>query len=146
MATITNRQSKRSEKAKRPPRPVAVHAKSDSGDHIVGIGNIRVVIIPDGHAWFAQGLEIDYAVQGSSIEDAKKRFADGLCATVEEHLRVFGDIKRILKVAPPEVWQLLTQDGAVRNRYTQVTVHDFSKEASALPYSGIEYLVHNKAA
>ena len=32
---------------------------SDGSHHIVGIGDLRVVIVPDGDFWLAQGLEID---------------------------------------------------------------------------------------
>src|SRR5579863_5371997 len=56
----------------------AIHAKhSDGNRHIVGIGNLRVIIVPDGKLWFAQGLEIDYAVQGNSVEDAKRQLEAG---------------------------------------------------------------------
>src|ERR1039458_1707330 len=72
----------------------AFHGVSHDGiHHVVGIGNLRVVIVPDGDFWFAQGLEIDYAVQGASEKDAKKKFEDGLEHTIEEHLKIHGTIE-----------------------------------------------------
>src|SRR5665213_1188256 len=100
-----------------PSETLAVHlAHPDGEHHIVGIGNIRVILIPDGNRWFAQGLEIDYAAQGNSVSEAKKQFEDGLTATIEEHLRVYGNIDKVLRVAPNEAWQILYDNGAVRNR------------------------------
>lgn len=82
----------------------ALHAATASGLNLIAIGNLRVMIKNDGHHWVAQGLEIDYAVDGASLSDVKGTFEHGLTLTIGEHLRIFGDIKRLLRLAPVEVW------------------------------------------
>lgn len=136
----------KSQTATKKPRPtMAIHSKPADGIHVVGIGDLRVVIVPDGDSWFAQGLEIDYAAQGSSVEDVKKRFEDGLVATIQEHLRIYGDIERILKVSPTEVWSdILLSAGASPKRLTVVSVYrvekkSLPKEMSRFPFDGINY-------
>lgn len=85
---------------------VAIHLQHDDGEHhAVGIGNLRVIIHNDDGSYFAQGLEIDYAAQGDSVEEVKKNFEDGLHATLRQHLKMFGKIDGILRVAPQDVWQ-----------------------------------------
>lgn len=122
----------------------AFHDVSPDGTHhIVGIGNLRVVLVPDGDFWFAQGLEIDYAVQGSSEKDAKKKFEYGLEATIEEHIKIHGSIERLLRVAPPEVWKEFLGDPSGKKRfYSQVTSHDLQGK---LPFDGIQYLIPEAA-
>lgn len=41
-------------------------------EQAVGIKNLHVLVVPDGSGWFAQAFEIDYGVQGSTPEEAKK--------------------------------------------------------------------------
>lgn len=125
---------------------MALHASDKDGvHHLVGFGNIRVIIIPDGAAYFAQGLEIDYAAQGSTVEEVKKNFEVGLEATIQQHLKIYGNIKGILQPAPPDVWQeLVPEKTAVHNRYWHMSEHTI--EDSALPYDGINYLVAAAAA
>jgi hypothetical protein len=85
--------------------PQAFHeGVSKDGTAVISIGPLRVVVIPDGKFWFAQGLEIDYAAQGNDLEDAKKNFQDGLISSVNENLKRFGTIKKLMRPAPPEVW------------------------------------------
>lgn len=103
---------------------------------MVGIGNLRVKITHDDGAWFAQGLEIDYAAQGSSLEDVKRRFEKGLLATIGEHLRIYGTIRKLLQPAAPEIWQELAD--ASEARYSHVSIHLHA--ASALPFRGITYI------
>jgi hypothetical protein len=116
---------------------------SDGSHHIVGIGDLRVVLVPDGDVWFAQGLEIDYAVQGASEEEVKKNFEYGLEATVEAHLKIHGTIEGLLKVAPPAVWkELLGDPTGKRKVYSQITSHVLQEK---LPFDGINYLVAEAA-
>jgi hypothetical protein len=127
------------------PKAIAIHAEHEDGvHHVVGLGNIRVLLLPDGDGWFAQGLEIDYGAQGDTIEDAKTQFEHGLEATVEEHLRVNGNIDMLLKVAPDDIWNLATKHGVHLKRYTQVTNHHVIRENTN--YQGIAYLVAGAAA
>ena len=120
---------------------VAVHATDETGvHHLVGFGNIRVIIVPDGSAFFAQGLEIDYAAQGSTIKEAKKNFEVGLEATIQQHLKIYGNIKGLLQPAPAAIWQeLVPEKTALHNKYWHISEHTI--DHSALPYEGINYLV-----
>jgi hypothetical protein len=111
-------------------------AHDGSETHVVGIGNLRVKITHEDGAWFAQGLEIDYAAQGSSREDVKRRFEKGLLATIGEHLRIYGTIKKLLQPAAPEMWQELAD--ASEARYSQVSIH--FQAPNALPFKGITYI------
>jgi hypothetical protein len=131
-------------KKKKPENAVAFHGQSSDGSHhVVGIGNLRVVIVPDGDFWFAQGLEIDYAVQGSSEAEVKKNFEYGLQATVNAHLTIHGTIEGLLKVAPPDVWkEFLGDPSGKRKLYSQVTSHVLQ---GVLPFDGIHYLVAEAA-
>jgi len=70
------------------------------------VRDLHVLILPDGDRWYAQGLQIDYAAQGTSVDDVKKRFERGLIKTLEEHLRQRGNLDALTgRVAPPEIWR-----------------------------------------
>jgi hypothetical protein len=130
-------------KIKKPKAAIAFQAKIKDGPSFVGIGNLRVVIMQDDDSWFAQGLEIDYVAQGKTIEDVKKHFENGLEATVDEHLRIFGSIENLLKVAPQEIWNEMFLGGTTnkRYRYSQLTIHSFEESLKkSLPFDGIQYL------
>lgn len=114
-----------------------------AGDlHAVLISDLRVVVTQDEGLWFAQGLELDYAASGTSEEDVKTRFAQGLGATINETIKVYGSIEQIVKVAPQEAWDLWLQ-GDRRYVLGHLTLHDLQAEAPAaagLPFSGIAFL------
>lgn len=115
-------------KKTKPTHAMALHA-SIGDKHVVGIGNLRVVIVPDEEFWFAQGLEIDYAVQGNSEDDVKKKFEDGLEATIGQHLKIYGNIEKLLQTAPPSVWKEFVGDtGGKRKFYSQLTAHDLGDD------------------
>jgi hypothetical protein len=132
MATTTKKKKKNA---------IAFLASSENGDeHIVGVGNLRVVIVPDGGAFFAQGLEIDYAAQGASVEAVKKNFEKGFEATIQQHLQIYGNLKNFLVPAPVSIWQeMLPEKVALHKWYSQVSVHKI--DVASLPYEGIRYLV-----
>lgn len=127
---------KKSGKSKASPKQ-AVHDRNpcNDGAHLVGIGNLRVMLFNDDGSWFAQGLEVDYFAQGSSLDEAKKHFENGLCATLGEHLRVYGSIERMLRVAPQEAWDEFYKPK--HSTYTHVSMH---LPQLALIFSGISYL------
>ncbi len=115
----------------------AIHG-TDGSTHIVGIGNLKVIICQDGGCWFAQGLEIDYAANGHSLEEAKENFQTGLKGTIDLHIKAYGTIGHFLKIAPPEVWKDLHSTPGRQYRYTQVTLHeDLFK---TLGYQGINFI------
>lgn len=127
----------------------AMHIENkDSGQETVAVWNLSVLIVPDGEFWFAQGLEINYGAQGNTIEDAQMNFQTGLLATICQHLRVHGNIKKLLKFASDEILQEAAQNKALIKRFTQVSFHDIADLSSqqVLPFDGIDYRVLQQAA
>lgn len=125
----------------------AVHVITEHGEHIVGIGDLRVVLTQEGNYWYAQGLEIDYVAQGTSIEGAKENFENGLASTLHENLRIHGTIEPLLVPAPIEVWKERFNPGSSAKRYTHISVHQIrnleqleSVLPNRLPFQGIQYL------
>ena len=121
----------------------AVHLQPSSDIHATHINALRVLLVRDDGGWFAQGLELDYAASGHSVEDVKHRFVQGLGATIKEHLKTHGAIERLLKVSPQDVWDLWLN--ADRNfSISTMSWHDMSEavEAAAglLPFQSVAYL------
>jgi hypothetical protein len=56
---------------------------TDAGLIVTEAGVLRAMVLPDGPYWFVHGLEIDYAEQGSSLEEALDYFERGLRETIE---------------------------------------------------------------
>jgi len=146
MPKVTKTKKKRSS-------PVAFHAKNKSGMDVVGLGNLRVVIVKDNDIWFAQGLDIDYAVQGSSLQNVKKNFEEGLRATIHENLKVYGNIERILKVAPQEVWkEMVFNPNRKLAKYSSVSTYKISAslkcddDTFGLPFDSIRFVESRPAA
>jgi len=122
-------------KGKGSPHAVAVHVAKES-THLVGLGNIRVIVFKEDGAWIAQGLEIDYAASGSSKVDAQKNFEIGLEGTVDLHIKIHQGIENLLKVAPADIWKGFA-GSAAEYQFTQITFHDGL--FAALPFKGIDY-------
>jgi len=125
----------------------AIHFK-DGETHLVGIGNLKVVLVEDEGSWFAQGLEIDYAAESNTVDGVKAAFESGFCCTIYEHLRVYGKIDKFLKPAPPEVWkEMLFDECADLNKFTQISVHTIKADVvTYLPFTGIQYIQLEKVA
>jgi hypothetical protein len=119
----------------------AAHVRSKDGvHHLVVLKDIRVVIVPDDESYFAQGLDIDYAAQGETVEQVKANFETGLSATIDKHIQMFGTPRGMFRVAPPEICQhLLLNSSAVFKFYRKVSAHEVHKAMSA--YGQINYLV-----
>ena len=101
----------------------AAHIKLSDGAQAVGIGNLTVLIVRDGNFWVAQGIEIDYAAHGSTVEEAKTNFEEGLTLTIEQNLRVYQTIEKILCPAPSSVQlEALRLKDSVES-YGQVSFH-----------------------
>jgi len=66
----------------------------------------------------AQGLEIDYAIDGASIPEVKQLFQTGLAMTIESNLRVNGHIRELLRTAPQESWREYFDAKNTLQRYT----------------------------
>ena len=119
----------------------AVHLRDQDGkNHLVGIGNLRVLLVPDGRHYVAQGLEIDYCAQGASIEEAKTNFEEGLERTIDHNLRLHGSIKHLLNPAPKELWAEVV-DGWRCELYSQLSSHHVER----LPYDSISWFVPKEA-
>ena len=122
----------------------AFHAHGADLD-CVGIGSMKVIICKDedNQTWFAQGLDIDYASNGHSLNEVKKNFESGLRGTIDLHIKAYGHIDKFLKVAPPTVWQELYANAASRHyKYTQVTFHDDLPKT--LGYEGINFIMEKE--
>lgn len=121
-------------KASMASRTTAMHASTrtkDGSAHVVGIRNLQVVITARDGCWFAQGLEIDYAAEGRSLDDVKRVFEEGLAMTINANLKRFGNIKHLLKrAAPPAAWRVA--EGRIHRRYSQVSAHRFPFEIQFL--------------
>lgn len=117
------------------------------GSALVGILDLQVILAEESpNAWVAQGIEIDYAAGGGSLEEAKSNFEHGIVATVHEHLNTFGSIKQFMCQAPNDAWfdLLLKHDGDI-HLYSRVIVHDLVGELTkadkaAFPFDAIKYL------
>jgi len=125
---------------------VAFHGKRDGCTNVVGVGNLRVMIShEDEDVWIAQGLEIDYAVEGSSLPDVKQQFETGLSATLLAHLRVYNSFTHVLKAAPAEMWQRFLQPECgpecVKHRFSLTAHQRQLPEMAMLPFQGINYYV-----
>lgn len=117
------------------------HGAEEAESRVAGMLDLRVVIVPDGSAWFAQGLEIDYAVQGETLDDAKSKFQSGLAATVNQHQKVFGTIKGVLRVAPQDAWDLMYSALPRSLTYLQLTELQIPKGSDpVLPFRGIQFI------
>jgi len=125
---------------------VHTHSKN-SMSHVVGIGNLRVIVTNNDGSWFAQGLEIDYAAEGKSLKDVQNRFAEGLSATIHENLRRFGSLENLIRPAPRDVWRGFLEAACERFHHEQVTTHEFKlaqtgatkQEPMPFPFAGIDY-------
>lgn len=106
--------------------------------HTVLIGALRVLVTrEDNDLWSVQGVEIDYAACGRSLEDAQKRFENGLLGTIRSNFERFVTIDRLLKWTPHEEIARMSE---LANKYdvTILTLHpikDFK-----LPFANIAYI------
>jgi hypothetical protein len=110
--------------------------KADEQKHVLAVEGLRVLITRDGDYWFAQGLEIDYAAAGASLEDVKDKFAEGLCLSLVENLRLYGDVKQFVKIAPEEEWNKLLRGGASQ---FDLSVKRIVELPSQLPETGLPF-------
>ena len=65
---------------------------------------LHVLVTPDSGMFFAQGLEVDYASGGETINQTIEFFLGGLHGTAEAQFRVSGHFKGLIKPSPKEVW------------------------------------------
>jgi predicted RNase H-like HicB family nuclease len=121
----------------------AVHAVTETGEHIVGIGDLHVLLVEEENCWYAQGLEIDYVAQGDSIEEAKANFEVGFHTTIRENLKIHGTIEPLLEPAPQEVWKDRLSPSSKAKRFFYLSIHnarELDDIRDFLPFQAIEYL------
>jgi hypothetical protein len=119
-------------------KALAVH-ETDGETHLVGIGNLRVLVCKDGGAWFAQGLEIDYAANGRTLKEVKHNFEEGLAKTIDLHIKVYDNLDKFLDAAPRSAWKDLWQLNKKRiYDYSQVSQH--ASLLKSLHLDGVTYI------
>lgn len=103
---------------------IALHNSSscEHGEsHNVILLRLKVMITQEEGYWFAQCLEIDYATDGESAEDAAKRFEDGLEKAIDLHLKEFGTLDHLLVPAPSRI--LMGYNDKLTRLYFQISRH-----------------------
>jgi hypothetical protein len=122
---------------------------TDGERHVVGLKALRVMLSHDESGWFAQGLEIDYAAAGKSMEEVKANFELGLALTMREHLKMHGGLEKLLQVAPQEAWQefLDAPPDAVKASYSTVMATELfgrlrksEKSDVQFPFDAIQFV------
>ncbi|SRR6266540_3959336 len=122
-----------------------LHAK-DGNKHVVGVKDLHVMLLRDGDGWLAQGIEIDYAAGGESLDEAKKNFEDGLAMTIKEHLARFGTIDKLLVPAPPASWKEYYESPVdVKALYSTVEAFEFLKRVKGVltmqfPFGAVRFI------
>ena len=117
-------------------KPFAFQGKKGNA-FAVFLAHIKVLVLNDDGSWFAQGLDIDYAAQGTSLEDVKKRFEDGLEKTLIEHLKSRGNISGVLQVAPKQYWEKYYQQPS-HWVYTYGGVHIMEPQSVDLQFQYVQ--------
>ena len=103
-----------------------------------GLNDLTVVISRDGEQWFAQGVQIDYATSGTSLEDVQERFVRGLAKSITLNLVEFGTLDKFLRYTPQKEVEALQRDGQTM----QVDIECVGERqvveltSGALPFSG----------
>ena len=105
--------------------------------HRVILNDVRVIIVPDGDRWFAQGIDIDYATDGSSIHEVQQNFERGLSLTIKANLQRLGTIDRIMRSPDMSVWAPLLQQKGLHFDFSTSDVHEM--DDAELPYRRIQY-------
>ncbi len=101
------------------------------------IMNLHVLVSQDGDGlWNAQGIEVDYAACGSTLEDVQGRFQKGLRRTIQAHLERYGSIEKILTRTPTSIVEEI-KDG---NEYSFTLSGKHDLKEPLFPYKNIEYM------
>jgi hypothetical protein len=122
---------------------------SEGETHAAFVKALHVFLCKDTGGWFAQGLEIDYAASGADLEEAKQNFATGLALTINEHLKMHGNLNKILVDASPEVLSEYNktppdeiQELSFLTAFTMfetAKVDNPAEKAKAFPFKGIHF-------
>lgn len=119
---------------------------------------LRVLLCQEHGGYTAQGLEIDYAASGETVDEAMKNFVEGLVHTVVHHLFILGNLDKVLVTAPKEIVAeyLKTPPAAIKsigfvatvNAFEEADVEKPEEKAKQFPFDGIEFIQpkHQKEA
>lgn len=113
---------------------------------VCDISNLRVLVSEHDGEWFAQGVEIDYGASGRSLDEVQQHFEQGLCATVDLHLRRFNSLDRLVRYAPEDIW---SQAISHEFDFSMVTVHDISSLSAGmrrLPFNHVAYIPQSRSS
>lgn len=122
---------------------MAIHAQEDSR-HWIKLNKLRVLVVEQDQDWFAQGVDLDYAAAGRSLEEVQCNFEQGLARTIGVHLSRFNCLDRLLKITP----QRVLDDIAPKHTFdfSMSITHDLNDRLTMLPFGGITYLPAHAAA
>lgn len=146
MTTIKRRTKSQVRIDKHPDGATAVQFDGADGSQIVVCDGLRVLITKEQGAWLAQGLEIDYAVDGESLADVKNRFMDGLARTIESNVRAYGNLNALLRIAPQQVWTQWNDAKNKLRRFKSTTMIAKPTPQQTLPFDHVLFLDASKAA
>lgn len=107
-------------------RATKKNGASTEPEVVVGIGDLRVIVLNRDGFWFARGLDINYAAQGLTLEEAQRNFERGLEKAIDMHIQEFGNVDKLLSPPSPDVWKKLVHPTAIRFRYSRVSTHRLS--------------------
>ncbi len=109
----------------------------DGDCHAVLVGALRVLVCEEEPGiWSAQGIDIDFAASGTSVDDVQIRFEYGLSNTLRNPIDRFGGIEKLLRFAPQNVWVDLVGNAKQYN-LNLIRVHEIQQDP--LPYGMIAY-------
>lgn len=123
---------------------------SDGKVHAAGVKALHVLLCQDDGGWFAQGLEIDYAACGADLDEAKANFSKGLISTTHEHLIMYGNLKKLLVLAPQDAWdeyykapaETISQE--MFTFITAIATPEQKAAAEAIPFAGMQFIPGEK--
>lgn len=125
------------------------HQEIGPGVIRVGIKHLSVFVTHEDGSWFAQGMEVDYFTEGTSLKDVQERFERGLEKTIDLHLQAYGNANRLFVPAPAEVWREFLSSATSGDlfAYSQVTEHRLPHRFyQRFPFTRVRYFPREKAA
>lgn len=123
----------------------ALALEGDGHGHcLIGLANLRVILFTEDLSWFAQGIDIDYLAEGSTEEEAKKNFEEGLCGTLHAYYSKYGTIRGRLRAASRQlVREVAAQENAKGATFGSISIQklDWVDDPAFVdfPYRDIAY-------
>jgi hypothetical protein len=121
------------------------HAKFEA--HFVAVWNLRVWVTEENGWFFAQGLEVDYAAQGSSLEEVMEIFHEGFVRSIDAHLREHGNVRAFLKPVSAEILMEFNAHKGDSKPVRTMSLHvTETKQPAEVPTTNIDFYELPKAA